>query len=197
GRRRRRARRRWLVGAAGAVGTVAVVVTALLLGSDRPAGQSLPVGSVQVAEPGESAQSGQRQEPGDAGQPGDSEVAAAVRDLLTARDEALSGGDSEARAALPVPESPLAAADSGLLAELTGAGVQLHSYATRVVDLVVLHTAAETAEVRLRLQQTAHQRTGADGVVTQVPAQPVQCLELTLERAPTAGTWRAATAEPC
>src|SRR5699024_411545 len=69
-RRRHRARRRWLVRAAGAVGTVAAVVTALLLGSDGPAGQSLPVGSVQVAEPGESAQSGQRQEPGYAGQPG-------------------------------------------------------------------------------------------------------------------------------
>src|SRR5699024_4555818 len=112
-RRRHRARRRWRGRGAGAVGTGAGVVTARRLGSDGPAGQSRPGGSVRVAEPGESAQSGQRGDPGDAGQPGEPEVAAAVRDLVTARDEALSGGDSDALAALTVPESPLAAADAG------------------------------------------------------------------------------------
>lgn len=197
-RRRHRARRRWWWRAGGAVGAAAVVVAALLLGLERPAGERLPVGTVPAAGSAGPGESGAPVEPGESQDSGAADqVAAAVRDLLTARDDALSGGDGEALAALTVPESPLAAADTALLAELTDAGVQLHGYATRVEGLQVMAAGAQRAEVRLRVQQTAHQRTGADGVLTQVPAQPVQCLELTLERAPAAGTWRAATAQPC
>src|SRR5699024_3554209 len=132
-RARHRARRRWWWRAGGAAGAAAVVVIALLLGLGGQPGESLPVGPVPAG-----GQQG-------ADPPAADQVAAAVRDLLTARDEALSGGDGDALAALTVPGSPLAAADAGLLTELTGAGVQLHGYATQVEDLQVISSAAETA----------------------------------------------------
>ncbi|WP_157612560.1 protein kinase domain-containing protein [Ruania albidiflava] len=173
GRRRHRARpRRWLVRSIAGAAAAAAVLTGLRLHGPGP-----PTGGPAPAPPSDG-------------------VADAVRDLLADRDDALAGADREALGTVTVPGSPLAAADTALLTELTTAGVRLLGYRTEVLEVEVVEAGHDAASVRLHLQQSAHQRTGPEGVTTQVPAQPVQCLDLALTRHG-GSTWRAVTATAC
>lgn len=127
----------------------------------------------------------------------DTGLGTAVRNLLATRDAALTARDAVALAEVTVPGSPLAAADAALLADLTGAGLQLRGYRTEVLDLTVLSDEAGTAAVRAEIHQPAHQRVDSEGIVLPVPEQPSQCVRLDLERADAEAPWQATAATAC
>src|SRR5699024_11136960 len=97
-------------------------------------------------------------------------LAAAVRDLVAARDDALQTGDGQALAALTAPDSPLRHSDTRLLRQLQQAEVTLGDYRTQVSEIEVLGRQDGQAEVQLVLQQLAHHR-GGETEEQRVPAQ--------------------------
>lgn len=233
GRRRHRAhRRRWLARVAVAVLVAVVALGTLRLLSDgsmtdRAGGR---VGEVPASGRVLDAGAARTEAAGDGASPAHAggseqglarEVASAVRALLTARDAALAAGDAEALSEVTVPGSALATTDAALLSELAEDGVQLRGYRTEVLalDVTAFEEAVDpagtggasagrpTATVRVELRQRAHERIGPAGVRSTVPAQPVHCLELVVQRSepespgpagagPGAG-WRAVSAAPC
>lgn len=198
--RRPRPRRRHRARGRRGVRRVAVAVAALAVLAGGVAWWRTPGAEPEAAGPDSAESADARQEsaePQSEDMPDSAAVAAAVRDLLAGRDEALRARDAVALAEVTVPGSPLAASDAALLIELTDADLRLQGFHTEVLDLSVLSAGGDEARVRAELQQAAHSRIGTDGAVEQVPAQPVQCVQLQVERPPEALTWRAATATAC
>ncbi|ACQ80116.1 serine/threonine protein kinase [Beutenbergia cavernae DSM 12333] len=100
-----------------------------------------------------------------------------VRELLAARDAALTAGDLDALHAISAPGSPARAQDDELWARTRGSGTRLEGLRTEVLGV----EAADDDEVLVRVRQLPHVRVTPEGRRT-VPAQGERCVRLRVEQ---------------
>ncbi|WP_166971657.1 hypothetical protein [Brevibacterium atlanticum] len=144
-------------------------------GSEDPNG---PRATTDADEP-ENPASEENGESADGSTPSENEATRVLKDLCSARAEALSDGDSEALRLLTVPGSAAAAADE-LVDESVFAG---QDYTIEVEDITVVTTAAEKIVARARMRSSA----GTGETEEQFEARAVE-FELRLAD----GRWRVA-----
>lgn len=128
-----------------------------------------------------------------------------LRELIAARDAALTAMDTTALAALTVPGSEPAAADAALLADLSKSGLHPEGLRTEVIEVRDPQRHDGSARAEVVTAQQGYALVG-EGEARQVPAQPERCAVLTVERAAPTGAggagdgehrWRLAAVGSC
>lgn len=100
-----------------------------------------------------------------------------VTALLAERDRALGAGDADALEEVYVPGSAALAADLAAIEALAASGLTLEGYSTSFSATAGVACGEELC-VEGTVTQEEHQRRGADGTVTVVPAQEGGCVRV-------------------